>query len=220
MSALPQPPTSDFESSPVPALSPAGASGPSSGDAGAEPVLSAEHYAQLAAVQLAFTPIRRALRVVTFSASTLALFAVLSLPFAFFGVKAAFVAVGLVVATVFEFRGRAALARLDVGGVKILVWNQIALTGVLAIYCLWSMAAAWFGPDLYAEMAAQQPEVGEMLAPYSDLFRQAAVVFYGIVLVAGVLIQALVIRYYASRRRHVEQYLAETPAWILAWNRP
>ncbi len=203
MSALPQSPT------------------PSSNPPGPEaPALSAEHYAQLAAAHLAFAPLRRALRVVGFSAGTLALFAVLSLPFALFSVKGAYVAIALSVAAFFEFRGRAALAKLDRSGVRILVWNQAAFTVVMAVYCLWSMAEAWFGPDLYAEVAVQQPEVGELLAPYSEMFRQAAVGFYGFVLLAGLIVQAMVVRYYLTRRKHVEAYLAQTPAWILAWNRP
>ncbi|MEO0514629.1 MAG: hypothetical protein AAF086_04965 [Planctomycetota bacterium] len=184
------------------------------------PVLSAEHYAQLAAAHLAFAPVRRALRVVTFSASTLALFAVLSLPFAFFSLKAAFVATALVAAAAFELRGRAAVGRLELAGVSLLVRNQIALTAAMTVYCLWSMASAWFGPDLYAEVATTQPEVGQLLEPYAEMFRQAAIVFYGIVLLAGLVVQAGVIRYYATRRRPIETYLAQTPAWILAWNRP
>lgn len=187
--------------------------------AGAAPALTAEHHAQLAAARIAYRPIARALRVVTFSAVTLALFAVLSLPFAFFGFKAAFAALGLTVAAVFEFRGRTALRRLEPAGIRILTWNQIALTGVLAIYCLWSMADAWFGPNPYADVIASDPAVGELLAPYSDLCRQLAVGTYAAVLVIGGIVQGLVIRYYATRRLPLEKYLAATPAWVLAWNR-
>ncbi|MEM1027179.1 MAG: hypothetical protein AAGJ38_03765 [Planctomycetota bacterium] len=191
-----------------------------SADGGAEtpPALTAEHYAQLAAAQIAYGPIRRALRVVAFSAWTLALFAVLSLPFAFFSAKGAYAAACLIGTAVFEFRGRAALRRLDTRGVTILTRNQIVLTGLMSVYCLWSMATAWFGPDRYAQAVERYPELGELLAPYSDLFRQLTVAVYAIVLVVGWLVQALVIRYYATRRRHVEQYLAQTPEWILSWN--
>lgn len=180
------------------------------------PPLSAEHYAQLAAAHLAYAPIRRALRVVTFSAVTLALFAVLSLPFALFSLKGAFVAIGLAVAAVFEFRGRAALRRLEARGPRLLTRNQIALTGVLVIYCLWSMADAWFGPDLYEEITARVPEAADLLAPYSTLLRPLVVFVYGTTLVVGLAVQALVICYYHTRQRHVENYLKQTPAWILA----
>lgn len=218
MTARPQPPVphSEIATGPTSAQAP---TPPSPANGGSAPALSAEHYAQLAAAHLAYAPIRRAMRVAMFSASTLALFAVLSMPFALFSLKGAFAALGLAVTAVFEFRGRAALGRLEVSGVQTLVWNQIALTGLMTVYCLWSIAGAWFGPDQYAQIIARNPELGDLLAPYADLFRQMTVGIYGIVLIVGLLVQALVIRYYATRRRHVEKYLAQTPAWILAWNR-
>jgi len=216
MSALPQPPTSDRG---LTLADPTALRGDTAGHGPDAPALSAEHYAQLAAARVAFAPVRRAQRVMTFSALTLAIFAFLSLPFAFFSLKAAFVALGLVTATFFEFRGRAAVGRLDPAGVTTLVRNQVALTGMMAGYCVWSMASAWFGPDLYAEAVAANPEIEALLSPYSEVFRQAAVGFYGIVLLVGLVVQVFVIRYYATRRRPIETYLAQTPAWVWAWNR-
>lgn len=187
--------------------------------ASSAPELTEAHRAQLAAARTAFKPLRRALRVAMFSAVSLSVFAVLSLPFALFSFKAAFAAAGLIAAAVFEFRGRSALRRLEPAGVRILTWNQVALTATITIYCLWSMATAWFGPDLYARVAATDPAVGELLAPYSDLFRQLIVGTYAVLLFVAWIVQALVIRYYATRGKHLQKYLTETPAWVLAWNR-
>ncbi|MEO1236680.1 MAG: hypothetical protein AAFX76_07830 [Planctomycetota bacterium] len=179
----------------------------------AAPGITAEQHAQLAAAKLAHAPIRRAVRVATFSAVTLAVFAVLSLPFAVFGWRAAFVAACLAACTVFEFRGRNALRRLDPAGPRVLTFNQIGLTAGLTVYCLWSAHAAWFGPDLYAEAVARNPEIADLLEPYRDLFRQLTVAFYGVVLVVGLAFQAAVIAYYHTRRHSLRRLLDDTPAW-------
>ncbi|MEM8739681.1 MAG: hypothetical protein AAGG38_14555 [Planctomycetota bacterium] len=203
---MPQPPTP----SPGAASAPAGE---------AEPVLKAEQYAQLAAAQRAFGPVRRAQRVAMSSAVTLGVFALLSLPFALAGPRAAFVTAGLAACAVVEFRGRAALGRLDPAGPRQLFYNQLALTAVMVVYCVWSAYAAWFGPGVYAQATAEHPEIAELLGPYSEGFRRLTVAFYGVVLLVGVVFQALILRYYYTRQRPLRQYLEQTPAWVLAFNR-
>lgn len=145
--------------------------------------------------------------------------AFVSLPFAWFSLKGAFAALALGGAAVCEFRGYARLRRLDLRGVKILTWNQVGLTVLIVAYCLWCIADAWFGPDPYEKLVSYRPEMAELLAPYEGIFRQMTVMVYVIVLGVGLPVQVLVIRYYASRRKHIRAYLAQTPEWVLRGSR-
>lgn len=212
MSALPQP-------SPPPEPPPAPAAPPpiEPAPAGHGFEVTPEVQAQLAAAREAYRPLGRAVRVATFSATTLAVFAVVALPFALFSSKAAFAAVGLGVCAFFEFRGRDALRSLDPAGPRNLARNQIAYTALLTAYCAWSAYSTWFAPGggPYAAALARHPEIAPMLEPYAELLRQATTAFYGVVWLVGVLYQALLIRYYHTRRRPLERYLAETPGWVL-----
>ena len=178
--------------------------------------LKAEHHAQLAVARLARKPIDRALRVIGFSAWTLGIFAALSVPFAITGLRAAFVAVVLVVCAYFEFRGRDEFKRLDPAAITTLATNQAALGVGLVVYCLWSAAAAWWGPDPYAQAVERTPEIAEIMGDIGGMMRQLMVGFYGVVLVLGVAYQIAMVAYYRSRRKPLERYLDETPAWILA----
>ncbi|MEM7624040.1 MAG: hypothetical protein AAF333_00275 [Planctomycetota bacterium] len=223
MSALPQAPTPP-EAGPGVAPHDQGGSPPTAppppADGGSPDALTPEMRAQFAAAREAYRPLRRALRVVTFSAWSLAVFAGLSLPFALFSFKGLFIATGLTVCAVFEFRGRRALRRLDPTAPGKLALNQLVFTGFIAVYCLWSAATAWFGPSPYAAAIAANPEIGEMLEPFADTIRHVTVAAYGIVLFVGVVYQALVIRYYLTRRKPLERYLNQTPAWVLELHRP
>ncbi|MBB6431206.1 hypothetical protein HNQ40_003012 [Algisphaera agarilytica] len=150
---------------------------------------------------------------------TLALAALVSLSFALFSFKGLVAAVGLSAAAWFEFRGYAKLRRLDPQGVTILTRNQVGLTVLIVGYCLWCLADAWFGPDPYEKVVSLRPELAQPLEPYAGIFRQMVVMIYVIVLAVSLPVQALVIRYYATRRGNFRAYLDQTPGWVLRWNR-
>ncbi len=185
-----------------------------------EPVLTDEHFAQRDAARQRRTKIDRAAYVATVSAWSLAAFAALSLPFALFSVKGAFVAIGLAVCAFFEFRGRNGLKQLDPAAPIRLAWNQFALACVIAGYCAWSAYAAWTGPSPYAQAVAASPELADTLAPLEDLIRQVTAATYGLVGVLSVAFQVGAIAYYRTRRKHIVNYVAQTPAWVLALDRP
>lgn len=193
-------------------------------DPAAPPMLTAEHLAQRAAAKAMFVPVKRWIGVVQLSAWCLALFGVCSAPFAPFSLKGAFVTLALGACAYFEFRGLAALRRLDTACTRILTTNQAALGVVIAAYCLWSAYDAWFGPipfeSLIASSAGSSPEVQEMLEPIYELARKISTIAYLVAIPAGVGWQVAIVLYYRGRGRKLEAYLRETPAWVLQLDRP
>ena len=51
-------------------------------------------------------------------------------------------------------------------------------------------------------------------AAFEALYQQIVVAVYGGVIVLSALFQGGTALYYFSRRRHVEDFIAETPAWV------
>ena len=99
----------------------------------------------------------------------------------------------------------------------MLGWNQLGLLAMIVVYCLWSL----FGS------AGEADAVRAELKSYSDLdaalgaaggfegmFKTVSYAFYGGVIVVSVLFQGGNALYYFTRRRHVEDFIAETPQWV------
>jgi len=188
---------------------------PLSSPAPADFALSNEQLDQRRDAKKRRRKIDRTIDMAAVSAWSLAIFAALSLPFAFSSFKAAFITAGLALCAYFEFRGRAGLKRLELRAPSLLARNQAALAGIIAMYCGGSVYDAWFGDSIFTSIIQQAPEVAELLEPYETLIRQVTAGTYAVVAFITLIVQAFVIRYYASRRRLIEQYIAETPAWVL-----
>ena len=95
------------------------------------------HRREIADAHARLRPIRRAVSVARFSASTSALFAAITLLFApLFGVVNLVIGGGLAVIAWNEFVGAGMLGRLDAGAPLRLAARQIALGSIVAGYCL------------------------------------------------------------------------------------
>jgi hypothetical protein len=185
------------------------------GDGPASP-LSDEHYRALHEAKAGRKKIDVAIGVATFNGWSLGLFAGLSgliLLFSFSFVSL-FICVGLGAVAHHEFKGRAMLRQLDVGGARLLGYNQIALGVVIVGYCLWSLIAVFVGPSPYAEVIAQNPELEQVLGSTGEIYVMGAAIVYGLVIVLTVPYQALMSWYYFSRAKHVARYIDQTPAWV------
>ena len=145
-------------------------------------------------------------RLATFNAWTLAAFGALSLLFAFGSVTALIVGAALLLLAWIEFRGRAALRRLEPGGLRLLGWNQIALFVLLAAYCLRSIHVLRTRPPEQLETAAALAGL-----PFRALVT-LLVVTYVAVIVVSLVVQGLFAAYYWSRGRLLVEHLEETPA--------
>lgn len=178
--------------------------------------LSAEHYQALRDAKTGRKKIDFAIGVASFNGWSLGIFAALSaliLPLSF-SMQGLVICIGLGIVAWNEFKGRTLLRQLNPQGAQRLGYNQIALGALIVGYCVWSLLAAIFGPDAYAEVIAENPELGQVLGSTGDLYRLITVAVYGGAIVLTIPYQALMAWYYFSRARHITNYVKQTPAWV------
>lgn len=183
--------------------------------------LSEQHYQALRDAKNGRKKIDFAIGVATFNGWSLGIFAALSalilpLSFSFSGLL---ISIGLGVVAWNEFKGRAMLRLLNPQGARHLGYNQIGLGAVIVGYCVWSLLAAVFGPDAYAQVIAENPELGQILGSTGDLYRWIAAAVYGGAIVLTIPYQALMAWYYFSRAGHIIRYVEQTPAWVTEFQR-
>ena len=150
-----------------------------------------------------------AAKVATFNAWSLAVFGGLSLMTGLFSLTGLVVGAGLLAFARHEFRGRALLRKLDTEGPRILVRNQIGLAGGVLAYCAWSSYGAWVNRG--DELAALEAALGVSADDVAGL----TVAVYAIIFVVTGIVLAFTARYHSVRGRRLEQYLGETPEWVV-----
>jgi hypothetical protein len=181
--------------------------------------VAAAHVPQDLAHELALAkrrarPIHKAARVAAFNGWTIGIVAMLSAPFAPFSIAGFLMAVALSVVAWNEFQGRKRLLAFDPASATFLGWNQIGFLAFIAAYCLWMIHSS--SGSFTAEMQAH-PEFEQALGPldgYDSLYRSFVVLFYGTVILFSAFFQGLNAVYYFTRRKHLDAYRRETPAWV------
>jgi hypothetical protein len=181
--------------------------------------LSVSHRRELAAARDRAKTIRKAARVAGFNGWTTAAAAAFSGMFLVFDRSPLAIAItlGLAIITYNEFRGRKRLLNFDPSAATMLGWNQLGLLAMIIVYCLWSL----FGT------AGEADAVRAELKSYSDLdaalgtggsfegmIKTFSYAMYGGVIALSVIFQGGNAIYYFTRRRHVEEFIAETPQWV------
>lgn len=150
-----------------------------------------------------------ATKVATLNAWTLAVFGGLSLMTGVFGLTGPVVGAGLLAFAWNEFRGRRLLRKIDLEGPKILAWNQIGLAGGVLVYCGWSSYRAWAGHG--EELAQLEAALGVSAVEVARL----TVLVYAIIFVVTAVVLGFTARYHFVRGSRLEQYLGETPGWVV-----
>ena len=182
------------------------------------PPLVESHHQELTAAARRGAPIRRAARVASFNAWSSAIFAALSAPFALFSLAGLLVFAALAAVAWNEFRGRRRLLDFDPAGPSILGWNQLGLLAMIAVYCLWALYSnLWGGGSMEAQLRTNpqlSAAIGSMQG-FDDLYRTIVILLYGSVIALSIVFQGANALYYFSRRKYVEAYLRETPAWVI-----
>lgn len=179
--------------------------------------LSATHRRELSAAHDRARAIRKAARVASFNGWTTALIAALSAPFSLTSPVGLALTAGIALVAFNEFRGRKRLLNFDPSGATLLGWNQIGLLAMIVVYCVWMMYASVNESGTVAEEVKAYADLDAALGTtggFAALFKQIVVIFYAAVIGLSVLFQGGTALYYFSRRRHVEDYLAETPEWV------
>ena len=175
--------------------------------------LTPEQQQELADASERARSLSRARKIAAFNAWSIGVFAAITLLFGLGSGVALFL--GLVMAFVArtEFRGLAMLKRFDADGPRLLAKNQLGFMALIVGYCFWSIYRTVYGPG--PDLAGLE----QMLGDTEDLITDLMVIIYVSVIVATLVFQGLTARYYWSKARVVEEYLRDTPAWIVEMQR-
>jgi len=75
------------------------------------------------------------------------------------------------------------------------------------------------GVSPYAAYKSADPQLGRMLQPIENLTHLIAMALYGAMIAVALFAQGGLALFYFTRGKHIDAYLARTPAWILAMQR-
>jgi hypothetical protein len=179
--------------------------------------LSADHRRQLSAARGRGKVIRKAARVAAFNGWTTALIAAASAPFSMGSPVSLALAAGIAFVAINEFRGRKLLLNFEPRGATLLGWNQLGLLAMITAYCLWTLHTSLSETGEVAAQLRSYAELDAVLGSaggFESLYRQIVLYLYSGVIALSALFQGGTALYYFSRRRHIEEYVAETPAWV------
>jgi hypothetical protein len=180
--------------------------------------LSVSHRRELADARERAKSIRKAARVAAFNGWTTGGAAIFSAMFLLFDRSGMAIAItiGLSIVAYNEFRGRKRLLNFDPSGATLLGWNQLGLLAVIVIYCLWMLSGSSAEASaLSSQMKSNtERELLSMAGDLEGLYKTATLAMYGGAIVLSLIFQGGNAIYYFTRRRHVEDFIAETPQWV------
>ncbi len=171
--------------------------------------LTSEQHKELSEANERARKVLGAAKVATFNGWTIGVFAAIGLLFGIFSVTALVMGVGMGLVARNEFRGRTLLRQFDPLAPRRLGRNQLGFMALIIVYCLWSMYQTVSNPLTEIE------GLGAIADSVGGLVTNLTLAVYGVVIVLTVLFQGLNARYYFARTQRVEDYLRETPGWIV-----
>jgi hypothetical protein len=181
--------------------------------------LSVTHRRELAAARDRAKSIRKAARVAAFNGWTTGAAAALSALFLLFDRSGMAVVITLALSIVAynEFRGRKRLLSFDPSAATLLGWNQLGLLTLVVVYCVWMLSGS--SAEAVNALSAQfnsaaERELLSMVGDLEGIYNTATLAVYGSAVVVSALFQGGNALYYFTRRRHVEEFIAETPQWV------
>jgi hypothetical protein len=89
---------------------------------------------------------------------------------------------------------------------------------LIVAYCLSMLYTSLTSEGYFAAELRAKPELREVynnLDELDGLVKVIMVAVYASVIVLSVLFQGLNARYYFTRRKYVDRYVSDTPAWVL-----
>lgn len=188
------------------------------GDPSAANPFSAAHRRELASARDRAKTIRKAARVASFNGWTTALIAVCSVPFALSDITTFAITIALSFVAFNEFRGRRRLLNFDPSAASLLGWNQLGLLAVIVAYSLWSLHTNTSDTGAVTAQLQSYGDLDSVLGAtgaggFESLYKTITYAVYGGVIALSVIFQGGNAFYYFSRRRHIEDFNAETPEW-------
>jgi hypothetical protein len=176
------------------------------------PQLSPENLRQLQAARGSLRKIRRAVGTARFEGYSIAICGALTVLMNTDSIGYMLVGTVLTAIGIVEIIGAGRLRRLDVGAVRILAINQLSLAALILLYALWNLHAEIVHPTTDSpDLTSLLEQMGYSVTGQAH---QIMSLLYGSLIVAAA-VEAGMAWYYHSRGRHLREYLAHTPAWIL-----
>jgi hypothetical protein len=174
-----------------------------------------EHLEQIAKARLLGKKVRRAQSVANFSAWTTAIFATASIVFSLTSLWGMVLGIGMAIVSFYEFRGAGELRRLDVTAPKRLAINQAAFGIMLFAYGAVCLVTNLNTPsDLQAQIG-NDPQIQQMLGDVTGMYKTITIAIYASIMFAAILGPGLTAVYYYTRKKYIEEYVKQTPQWIL-----
>jgi hypothetical protein len=186
--------------------------------------LEESHYAMVQRAVVSRKAVKRAARTALGSAAVTLFIGLSALPFTLIWPSASslMVVVGVCVVGVVEYYGYQRMRQALPSAPAFLAKNQLAFLALITFYCLLQMAgfsveatkAEAVSPEVRAQLAA----LPDMARAIDDLIEQWAPLlvygFYLLVIGLSVCSQGGLALYYHTRRKHVDAFNRQTPAWI------
>jgi hypothetical protein len=180
-------------------------------------VYSREHLEQIAQAKLLGRKIRRAIAVSAFSAWTTAIFGVITLlsSIPFMSIIGMTLGAGMLVCAYIEFQGSRELKLLNPQAPKKLALNQLIFGVMLFLYGAYNLWTSLTSPLDPALSSPELREYKDVMGDIEQLTRMILALLYGSVMLVAILGPGLTALYYATRKKYIEAYTAQTPQWIL-----
>jgi hypothetical protein len=179
--------------------------------------LSADHRRELSLARDRSRVIRKTARVAAFNGWTSAIIAAASAPFALSSPIALVLSGAIAIVAVNEFRGRRRILNFNPSGATLLGWNQIFFLAMITAYSLWMLHANLNDSGAVSDELKGYVDLDASLGSsggFATMYKQIIVIFYGGVIGLSALFQGGTAFYYFSRRRQIEDFVAETPEWV------
>ncbi|MAE60256.1 MAG: hypothetical protein CMJ49_02750 [Planctomycetaceae bacterium] len=189
--------------------------------------LTETHLQQLADAKTRARKIRRAAAIAAINGWTIGAFAALTALSALFSFIALPLAIGMGLVAWFEIQGSRQLKQLDPTAPRRLALNQIGFALLLTAYAVYQLIHAAHAPSPYAQYtdgasagtSGGGGEMAAMLGPIEDLTRIITLAVYITLIVFALTVPTLTALYYFTRAHHLRSYLAQTPDWVVKFQR-
>jgi len=167
-------------------------------------------------------------KLASFNGVGVGIFAAIALLSAAFDTASLLLALPLAVIAFVELNGGQRVARYERNGLVQLACNQLALVALVAVYGLAQILSARDSASPLSEIMAQSgvqsadlgiDDVSGELGDFDEMYRAAVTAFYGVVIAATALVQGACALYYYSRLKRLDQFLADTPRWVIDYLR-
>ena len=159
--------------------------------------------------------VRRAIGVAKLDGWATAVFAGLTLIGGLFHWIGLVLGLGMAIVAIVEFIGAARLRRLDASAARMLAMNQVFLGAMLLAYAIYSLWAMTTRTTYITTQLSSHPELAHIGVEVEALAKLIGWVIYGTLAAVAIVVQGGTAMFYLSRRKHVEAYMRDTPAWIV-----